>query len=890
MRTLLVAGLLAITGLACSQAEPTTAPASMPEPSSVASPTPIPTATPSPTVTPAPVPTVTQSPTPVTETMPTSAPTPTLTPISEHTPTPTSEVTPTPVLKPTPTPTSRPTPNPTQTPRPTRTPTPTPTPIPPRITVAAQLKPSLVGVTGESSAGLGFFVDIRDGSPSSDYILTKRSIISDDCRVTLQLPPTQFETLGSSIWGQVYARDDILDLALIEIPARGSESVEWGDLGEVAVGDAVFAIEIGESDRQPYNVVEGIVRNADAPAPHTMENAPGARFVSVDFDGATDSQGGPLVNLDGRVLGINFTIVDAEGKPTTQKTNLSLAPERLLQEIRRLNQGATIFTTTPSSPIAGRPVTFAIEKQPYQKVEVTLLDPTGQKVAWIYPEDTIKYKDGQPITSRTFAADACGKIEWMRRGFRDSPGEWTVEYTVDPDTPNARTDTLRYVLNELGSEPPERVYMWTDLNRYQGTGSDVYYSELVPAALAADIQSQLVHTADFLQERLGVRPDEIQDVYLMGNRTLFEQVERYMGIDAGFEIGFYAIPCHQCLQARPGLYIQTDAHDSENGLHLTLAHEYAHSLVDYVSNQKGEVLPTWVNEGFAVWSEYEVGLSSQRPASTYQSMFYRADLVRSAALTGDLFTLPSLESRLSWGNRAGDEVSLQYGQAYMAMRYLIETYGASSAVSMIADLGIRGTLQIVLEAATGVTYRDFERGFNEWLKDEEPTSSYYQKGREYYDAGEYEEAVNQFSIVVGINPGRAIAFRYRGRAYDKLDEQHTAIEDYDESIRLEPSNQTGFNLRGIARYNLQEYQEAVKDFDQAIRLNPSAVLYTNRGSSYYRLHQYQLAIQDFNHAITIDLSYAPAYNARASTYKKLGKFEEEQSSRAEACSLASRYC
>ena len=95
--------------------------------------------------------------------------------------------------------------------------------------MAAVLNPSLVVVTGESGVGLGFFVDVRDGSPSSDYILTNQSIVKDECRVTLQLPSRngkRLASLASTVWGQVYARDDSWDLALIEIKAQDWPSVK----------------------------------------------------------------------------------------------------------------------------------------------------------------------------------------------------------------------------------------------------------------------------------------------------------------------------------------------------------------------------------------------------------------------------------------------------------------------------------------------------------------------------------------------------------------------------------------------------------------------------------------------------------------------------------------
>ena len=556
-----------------------------------------------------------------------------------------------------------------------------------------------------------------------------------------------------------------------------------------------------------------------------------------------------------------------------------------------LNQGPPLLTTSPNPPIAGRPVTFAIQTHPNQVVEVTHLDPTGEEAAWIYPEDMVWYRDDERINTFMFGAGPCGRVEWTRRGFLDYKGEWAVKTTVSPGALNESTHTLQYTLEALESDPPEKVHMWTELNRYQGPSSDVYYSDFVPMALATDLQAQLVRTADFLQEKLGARAEELQDVYLMGNRELFEQVERYMGLEPGWEAGFYSKPCRGCYQHRPGIYIQADAHDTESALHRTLAHEYAHSLAEDLSGQKGEVLPSWVNEGLAEWAEHEVGIAGDRPVSAYRSMFRKADLVREGALSGDLFDLSSLESGLAWASREGDEVTLQYAQSYMAMRYLIETYGASAAASMIADLGVRGTLGIVLETATGVPYREFESGFVEWLKKEEPTSSYYGKGIEHYKAGKYQAAVDQFSILIGIDPSRAIAFMDRGRAYVKLGEYDDAIADFSQAILLDASYDYGYHLRGEAYYRLKKYQRAIEDFDQAIRLDPTqASNYSWRAVTYYWLEKYQRAIEDYDQAIRLDPNNALAYNNRGVAYRSLGKYAEADADKAKACSLDSQHC
>ena len=468
--------------------------------------------------------------------------------------------------------------------------------------MAAKISPSVVGITGPHKIGVGFFIDIEKGSPDSDYILTKHSLVEGECRVAVQLSAGRFEGEVSKVWGQIYAADEILDLAIVKIPSIGSTVVEWGNWEDVTAGDRVFAFGFRGTNRTTNKSVEGSVKEIHTPNLSLIENSPKASFVLTDIERMPDYDGGPLVNLEGQVLAINFTDVDPPDERANRGLSLSLSAEALIGGLTSLYRGGPVLETTPSSPVAGRPVSFTLKIQPYQPVEITLLNPEGQEVDWIYPEGITKAVDGETVATRTFGADPCGKVEWERRGFLDNQGDWTVRVTLDPFTTEPYSTDLTYTMSEPDLEEHETVHMWTELRRYQGPTSDAFYSELVPAALAVDLQSQLVRTASLLDERLGVKAGETQDLYLMGNRNLFEQVERYMGLEAGFEIAFYAIPCLQCLQDRPGIYIQMDAHESETTLLLTLAHEYAHSLVAKISNGKSDVLPTWVNEGLATWS------------------------------------------------------------------------------------------------------------------------------------------------------------------------------------------------------------------------------------------------------------------------------------------------
>lgn len=714
----------------------------------------------------------------------------------------------------------------------------------------------MVGITGSTGTGTGFFVEVDAGRPGSGYILTSYSLVEAACEVTVQLPLSALESTPRSVQGRVYAKDDNLDLALIEIDDSTSPTVRWADWQELKVGDQVFAF--GYS-RGLGRLVEGGARELPAVALLGEGSGAKASLVLTGIETIPELQGGPLLNLDGEVLGFNPANIELTGENAAGMLSPSLSARDLIDVIPRLGSRIPILTTTPRSPVAGRPVSFTLETQPNQITSVTLLDPFGQEAPWIYPEGSTRIDGGQAITTRTLGADACGKVEWTRNGFRDIPGDWTARITSDPYADQPQTTSITFTLSDLELEDQGKVHLGIDLRRYQGPESQVFYSDLVPAALAEGLQSQMAGIIDLLDGHLAARTAEIPDLYLMGNRSLFDKVRGFMDFE---EMGFppaayFALPCPKCFQVKKsGIYLWVDTHDSETKLLQTLTHEYAHALVNVIANEKSDVLPIWVNEGFARWSENLIGMESNKAQAADQGWFNDADLVRSAALSGSLLTLSSMESQQIWNNRTGEQVALEYAEAYMAVRYLTETYGQPSIVELISDFSRRGNMTLAMEEAAGISYREFETRFKSWLENEEPTIALYQRGLAHYSKGEYQEAVSVLSVLLEINPG----------------------------------NDAAFASRGLAHYRLGEHQQAIDDFDESNRIEPHAVTLINRGASYFDLGQYQRAIEDFDKAIRLDADYASAYSWRASAYGKLGRDRQEQADREKACSLNTTYC
>ena len=501
------------------------------------------------------------------------------------------------------------------------------------------------------------------------------------------------------------------------------------------------------------------------------------------------------------------------------------------------------------------------------------MDPGGKEVAWAFHDGGTVSEDGELITIKKLGADACGRVAWKRPGTLDFGGNWTVRVAFDPYSETPETTDFPYTMHQLELEGQGTLKLWAELTSIEGRESTVYYSDSVPTALALDMQSRLTRIADLMQDRLGLSGHKVPDLYLLGSDTEYDQVKRYIGGKPGWEAGFYRRPCPQCSKDRPGIYLRAHVFRSRADLNRSLTHEYAHALVDQATDGKSEVLARWVNEGLADWTEYDMVLPSENHQDHVSSSFRQSDRARSAAISGRLFALSELESRLSWSSRSGDEVHLQYAESYMAMRYLIETYGAEATVNMAKDKA-RGYVWSLAMQPLGVSYGQVETDFVAWLKSEEPSDAPYERGRVHFGAGEYNEAIAEYSAAIDLNPYPDYYFRDRGWAYHRLKKFDMALGDSERALELDPLDPDNHNLSGWALYRVGDYDAAVSAFSRAIELNPHEYYYRGLGVVYDELAQHDSAITNFDMAIRINRDYAHPYVDRGWTYFDLERYQE----------------
>jgi serine protease Do len=164
--------------------------------------------------------------------------------------------------------------------------------------IIEQVQASVVQIRrGDRGAGTGVVWHTKGG------IITNHHVVSSaGTKIEVELQD------GRVLEARVIDSDPLLDVAMLDIPAEGLTAAPVGDSSKLRVGELVFAI--GHPWGHRGVVTAGIVsalskvkmRNSD----RQME------YIKSDVRLAPGNSGGPLLNAQGHVVGINAMIMGGD--------------------------------------------------------------------------------------------------------------------------------------------------------------------------------------------------------------------------------------------------------------------------------------------------------------------------------------------------------------------------------------------------------------------------------------------------------------------------------------------------------------------------------------------------------------------------------------------------
>jgi serine protease Do len=152
---------------------------------------------------------------------------------------------------------------------------------------------------GFEQAELGSGVVINK---TKGYIVTNNHVIKEADRILVRLRP------GDDVPARVVGTDPKLDLAVLQVRAEIKVEAQWGDSEQLDIGDWVLAI--GSPLGLDHSVTAGIVSATER---NDIGFSEYESYIQTDAAINPGNSGGPLIDLTGKVVGINTAIISKTG-------------------------------------------------------------------------------------------------------------------------------------------------------------------------------------------------------------------------------------------------------------------------------------------------------------------------------------------------------------------------------------------------------------------------------------------------------------------------------------------------------------------------------------------------------------------------------------------------
>lgn len=142
------------------------------------------------------------------------------------------------------------------------------------------------------------------------------------------------------------------------------------------------------------------------------------------------------------------------------------------------------------------------------------------------------------------------------------------------------------------------------------------------------------------------------------------------------------------------------------------------------------------------------------------------------------------------------------------------------------------------------------------------------RGDAYAKKGETDNAIDDYSQLLALEPNFAPALDNRGNEFTKEGQYDRAMQDYNQAIQLQPDQFKAYNNRCLVRAIIGDLQPALADCDQALKLAlklaPDEVshIYDSRGFVNLKMKNAAAAIADYDEAIKSDPTLGSSFYGR----------------------------
>lgn len=132
---------------------------------------------------------------------------------------------------------------------------------------------------------------------------------------------------------------------------------------------------------------------------------------------------------------------------------------------------------------------------------------------------------------------------------------------------------------------------------------------------------------------------------------------------------------------------------------------------------------------------------------------------------------------------------------------------------------------------------------------------YYQIGLDHKQKENYQDAIENFSKTLYLDPDHYFAYIERGEIYGKIGEKRQAIEDYTQAFNIHSGDYFARLARGNLFLEIGEFKRAISDYNSAIEVDEyefrDEEIYIKRGFAYSLIDEETEAISNFAIGMTL---------------------------------------
>ncbi len=376
-----------------------------------------------------------------------------------------------------------------------------------------------------TASGSGFIIS-ADG-----FVLTNNHMVEEAEKVEVEL------TDGRKFTAKIIGTDPDTDVAVIKIDAKNLPYLELADSDTLEVGEWVLAI--GNPLGLSHTVTAGIV---SAKGRSGFNLAPLENFIQTDAAINFGNSGGPLINLDGKVVGINTAIAGSTGNigiGFAIPINMARHVYEQLIESGTVERGFLGVLPQDLEPEMAK--AFGLKNGKGVLIPEVTKDSAADK-AGVKHNDIVLELNGEPVES----ADAFrNRIAMLKPGAKVKLVVWrdgrrktiTVPLGKRPSTDELTGDLPKETVEELGFTVQDLTDELIERFGYEGqsgvvvssvdSGSQAERKGIAPGALIREVNQQKVRNTKEFNDAIKNAKKEGGAVLLVkrGRYTFFAYLE-----------------------------------------------------------------------------------------------------------------------------------------------------------------------------------------------------------------------------------------------------------------------------------------------------------------------------------------------------------------------------